>query len=170
VQHSIGGFGTQPNGHGLCSFGRIPKLKGLQVRSLSSHGMRNRSPHLPSWECGASDARGVHISSIDRLSMAQSRQLSSFCLCIRVTVMNFVDVQPDSFLDYAFTSPSPNVMTSTKSSRTNRKQNRCCDQCRKGKRACDAAILEDALLDDTKAKGNSTAFHYSGELDLVPVG
>ncbi|KAH5411813.1 hypothetical protein HBI23_172920 [Parastagonospora nodorum] len=75
--------------------------------------------------------------------------------------MNFVDVQPDSFLDYAFTSPSTNVITSAKPSRTSRKQNRCCDQCRKGKRACDAAILEDALLDDTKAKENPTTFHYS---------
>jgi hypothetical protein len=78
--------------------------------------------------------------------------------------MNFVDVQPDSFLDYAFTSPSTNVITSAKPSRTSRKQNRCCDQCRKGKRACDAAILEDALLDDTKAKENPTTFHYSGKL------
>jgi hypothetical protein len=82
--------------------------------------------------------------------------------------MNFVDVQPNSFLDYAFTSPTPDVMTtSTKSSRTNRKQNRCCDQCRKGKRACDAAILEDALLDETKVKENPTAFHYSGKPRLA---
>lgn len=84
--------------------------------------------------------------------------------------MNFVDVQPNSFLDYAFTSPAPDVMTTTKSSRTSRKQNRCCDQCRKGKRACDAAILEDALLDDTKAKEIPTAIHYSGKLDWSCVG
>jgi hypothetical protein len=77
--------------------------------------------------------------------------------------MNFVDVQPDSFLDYAFTSPSPSVMTTTKSSRTSRKQNRCCDQCRKGKRACDAAILEDALLENNKTVETPTIFHYSGK-------
>jgi hypothetical protein len=77
--------------------------------------------------------------------------------------MNFVDVQPDSFLDYAFTSPTPNVMTTAKFSRTGRKQNRCCDQCRKGKRACDAAILEDALLEDNKTGESPTTFHYSGK-------
>jgi hypothetical protein len=77
--------------------------------------------------------------------------------------MNFVDVQPDSFLDYAFTSPTPNVMTTMKSSKTGRKQNRCCDQCRKGKRACDAAILEDALLEETKTGESPTTFHYSGK-------
>ncbi|KAF1921502.1 hypothetical protein BDU57DRAFT_489331 [Ampelomyces quisqualis] len=75
--------------------------------------------------------------------------------------MNFVDVQPNSFLDYAFTSPTPAAMTAPKSSKTSRKQNRCCDQCRRGKRACDAAILEDALLEDDRAGGNPTAFHYS---------
>jgi hypothetical protein len=77
--------------------------------------------------------------------------------------MNFVDVQPNSFLDYAFTSPTPNLMTATKSSKTGRKQNRCCDQCRKGKRACDAAILEDALLEDNKTGESPTTFHYSGK-------
>jgi hypothetical protein len=77
--------------------------------------------------------------------------------------MNFVDVQPDSFLDYAFTSPTPNLMATTKSSKTGRKQNRCCDQCRKGKRACDAAILEDALLEETKRGESPTTFHYSGK-------
>jgi hypothetical protein len=81
--------------------------------------------------------------------------------------MNFVDVQPDSFLDYAYTSPAPNVMATTRSSRTGRKQNRCCDQCRKGKRACDAAILEDALLEDHKKGENPTTFHYSGELPVL---
>ncbi|CAO2655213.1 Nn.00g102770.m01.CDS01 [Neocucurbitaria sp. VM-36] len=76
--------------------------------------------------------------------------------------MNFVDVQPKSFLDYAWTSPTPAAaMESTKPSKTNRKQNRCCDQCRKGKRACDAAILEDTLLDTNRSGGNPTVFHYS---------
>lgn len=78
--------------------------------------------------------------------------------------MNFVDVQPHSFLDYALTSPSPTVMSASKSSKTSRKQNRCCDQCRKGKRACDAAILEDALLDDNQMEGHAATFHYSGKL------
>lgn len=45
-------------------------------------------------------------------------------------------------------------------------RNRCCDQCRKGKRACDAAILEDALLEDNKTKSQPTSFHYSGELHM----
>jgi hypothetical protein len=80
--------------------------------------------------------------------------------------MNFVDVQPNSFLDYAFTSPTPAAVPAMKHSKTSRKQNRCCDQCRKGKRACDAAILEDALRDDSKAGLNPTAFHYSGRLCL----
>ncbi|KAF1970605.1 hypothetical protein BU23DRAFT_511123 [Bimuria novae-zelandiae CBS 107.79] len=76
--------------------------------------------------------------------------------------MNFVDVQPQSFLDYAWTSPSQAAATAPKSGRTNRKQNRCCDQCRKGKRACDAAILEDALLNGNGSSGdNPTTFHYS---------
>ncbi|KAF1846990.1 uncharacterized protein K460DRAFT_51453 [Cucurbitaria berberidis CBS 394.84] len=76
--------------------------------------------------------------------------------------MNFVDVQPKSFLDYAWTSPTPaSAMGATKPSKTSRKQNRCCDQCRKGKRACDAAILEDTLLDTNKSSGNPTVFHYS---------
>jgi hypothetical protein len=80
--------------------------------------------------------------------------------------MNFVDIQPNSFLDYAFTSPTPTVMATLKPSKTSRKQNRCCDQCRKGKRACDAAILEDALRDDSKAGLSPTTFHYSGRLYL----
>ncbi|OAL05424.1 hypothetical protein IQ06DRAFT_211592 [Phaeosphaeriaceae sp. SRC1lsM3a] len=75
--------------------------------------------------------------------------------------MNFVDVQPHSFLDYAYTSPSSTVMSAPKPSKTSRKQNRCCDQCRKGKRACDAAILEDALLDEAQMEGNAATFHYS---------
>ncbi|KAF2468722.1 uncharacterized protein BDR25DRAFT_264564 [Lindgomyces ingoldianus] len=76
--------------------------------------------------------------------------------------MNFVDVQPRSFLDYAWTTPSPAPGSIAKSSKTSRKQNRCCDQCRKGKRACDAAILEDTLLDTNGSSGgNPTVFHYS---------
>ncbi|CAE7022673.1 hypothetical protein P3342_005092 [Pyrenophora teres f. teres] len=75
--------------------------------------------------------------------------------------MNFVDVQPKSFLDYAWTSPSSAVMPTAKPSKTSRKQNRCCDQCRKGKRACDAAILEDTLLETSKSGANPTVFHYS---------
>lgn len=81
--------------------------------------------------------------------------------------MNFVDVQPKSFLDYAWTSPTPPAMSTPKSSKTNRKQNRCCDQCRKGKRACDAAILEDSLLDASKSGDHPSVFHYSGELHLL---
>ncbi|KAI8932071.1 hypothetical protein NX059_010959 [Plenodomus lindquistii] len=75
--------------------------------------------------------------------------------------MNFVDVQPRSFLDYAWTSPSASATKAAKPSKAGRKQNRCCDQCRKGKRACDAAILEDTLLDTTKSGSNPTVFHYS---------
>ncbi|KAF2004231.1 hypothetical protein P154DRAFT_572267 [Amniculicola lignicola CBS 123094] len=76
--------------------------------------------------------------------------------------MNFVDVQPASFLDYAWTSPSPAPVDGTKPSRTSRKQNRSCDQCRRGKRACNAEILEDTLLDANHATGDSpTVFHYS---------
>ncbi|XPS70042.1 hypothetical protein M3J07_002279 [Ascochyta lentis] len=75
--------------------------------------------------------------------------------------MNFVDVQPKSFLDYAWTSPTPPVMNAAKPSKTSRKQNRCCDQCRKGKRACDAAILEDSLLDASKSEDHPSVFHYS---------
>ncbi|KAF2796030.1 hypothetical protein K505DRAFT_301013 [Melanomma pulvis-pyrius CBS 109.77] len=76
--------------------------------------------------------------------------------------MNFVDVQPKSFLDYAWTTPSPAMNNAAKSSKTSRKQNRCCDQCRKGKRACDAAILEDTLLDNNgTCANNPTVFHYS---------
>lgn len=79
--------------------------------------------------------------------------------------MNFVDIQPNFSLDYAWTSPSrsPAVMNTTKPSKASRKQNRCCDQCRKGKRACDAAILEDTLLDDGKIGERPSTFHYSGE-------
>ncbi|KAF2873804.1 hypothetical protein BDV95DRAFT_541173 [Massariosphaeria phaeospora] len=76
--------------------------------------------------------------------------------------MNFVDVQPKSFLDYAWTSPSPAPTNNAKASKTSRKQNRCCDQCRKGKRACDAAILEDTLLDSNGSSDSTPAvFHYS---------
>lgn len=77
--------------------------------------------------------------------------------------MNFVDVQPKSFLDYAWTSPSVVGMQAAKPLKAGRKQNRCCDQCRKGKRACDAAILEDTLLDTNSTGVNPTTFHYSGE-------
>jgi hypothetical protein len=106
--------------------------------------------------------RGVPIDGQELFLSSNFLTFSSFYPYFRVAAMNFVDVQPDSFLDYALTSPSTTVMNSTKSSRTSRKQNRCCDQCRKGKRACDAAILEDALLDDSKAGETATAFHYSG--------
>jgi hypothetical protein len=77
--------------------------------------------------------------------------------------LNFVDIQPQSFLDYAWTSPTPAPPIAAKSSRTSRKQNRCCDQCRKGKRACDAAILEDTLLDPHGMAGSPATFHYSGK-------
>jgi hypothetical protein len=83
----------------------------------------------------------------------------------RVVAMNFADVQPKSFLDYAWTTPSSAQASNVKPSKTSRKQNRCCDQCRKGKRACDAAILEDTLLDKPGSSGdNPTVFHYSGRL------
>ncbi|KAF2188893.1 hypothetical protein K469DRAFT_626628 [Zopfia rhizophila CBS 207.26] len=88
--------------------------------------------------------------------------------------MNFVDVQPQSFLDYAWTTPSPAPASIAKPSKTSRKQNRCCDQCRKGKRACDAAILEDTLLDTSApptSGGNPTVFHYSDVFGpLAPCG
>ncbi|KAF2653816.1 hypothetical protein K491DRAFT_705578 [Lophiostoma macrostomum CBS 122681] len=86
--------------------------------------------------------------------------------------MNFVDVQPKSFLDYAWTTPSSAPMSNVKPSKTSRKQNRCCDQCRKGKRACDAAILEDTLLDKPGSSGdNPTVFHYSDVFGpLAPCG
>ncbi|KAF2111404.1 hypothetical protein BDV96DRAFT_499566 [Lophiotrema nucula] len=86
--------------------------------------------------------------------------------------MNFVDVQPKSFLDYAWTTPSPAPGSIAKPSKTSRKQNRCCDQCRKGKRACDAAILEDTLLDNNGSSGsNPTIFHYSDVFGpLAPCG
>ena len=83
-----------------------------------------------------------------------------------LAAMNFVDVQPKSFLDYAWTTPSTSLTQATKPSKTSRKQNRCCDQCRKGKRACDAAILEDTLLDSNgSSNGSPNVFHYSGESD-----
>ncbi|PVH97510.1 hypothetical protein DM02DRAFT_79987 [Periconia macrospinosa] len=107
--------------------------------------------------------------------------------------MNFVDIQPHSFLDYAWTSPDPTASTSASRTpatskklhdshsakqqqqqqqrKATRKQNRCCDQCRKGKRACDAAILEDALLGNvgggegrplgSLAGESPSVFHYS---------
>ncbi|KAF1933236.1 uncharacterized protein M421DRAFT_192390 [Didymella exigua CBS 183.55] len=75
--------------------------------------------------------------------------------------MNFVDVQPKSFLDYAWTSPTPPALSAPKPLKTSRKQNRCCDQCRRGKRACDAAILEDSLLDESKSGDHPSVFHYS---------
>ncbi|KAL5377462.1 hypothetical protein DPSP01_009800 [Paraphaeosphaeria sporulosa] len=93
-----------------------------------------------------------------------------FAIVSWVAIMNFVDIQPTSFLDYAWTSPAQAGANGPKSAtRTNRKQNRCCDQCRKGKRACDASILEDALLN-----GNGetpTTFHYSDVFGpLAPCG
>ncbi|KAF2681802.1 hypothetical protein K458DRAFT_79905 [Lentithecium fluviatile CBS 122367] len=85
--------------------------------------------------------------------------------------LNFVDVQPQSFLDYAWTSPTPAPPIATKPSKTSRKQNRCCDQCRKGKRACDAAILEDTLLDPDGTAGSPALFHYSDSFGcLAPCG
>ena len=84
--------------------------------------------------------------------------------------MNFVDVQPKSFLDYAWTSPTPPAMSAPKPSKTSRKQNRCCDQCRKGKRACDAAILEDSLLDTSKSGDHPSVFHYSGKRHSLKCG
>ncbi|KAF2438961.1 hypothetical protein P171DRAFT_490413 [Karstenula rhodostoma CBS 690.94] len=84
--------------------------------------------------------------------------------------MNFVDVQPTSFLDYAWTSPAQAGANGSKSAtRTSRKQNRCCDQCRKGKRACDASILEDTLLNGNGE--NPATFHYSDVFGpLAPCG
>lgn len=103
----------------------------------------------------APSAPSVHV--VERLFSFPNFDFES-----RAAAMNFVDVQPKSFLDYAWTSPAP--ATNTKQSKTSRKQNRCCDQCRKGKRACDAAILEDTLLDQTGTSvANPTEFHYSGE-------
>jgi hypothetical protein len=99
-----------------------------------------------------------------RSSVRRSLSLSYFRRPVRCETMNFIDVQPKSFLDYAWTSPTPTVMSAPKPSKTSRKQNRCCDQCRKGKRACDAAILEDSLLDTSKSGDHPSVFHYSGEL------
>lgn len=104
--------------------------------------------------------RGSYFGS----SVECSRSLSYLRRSVRHETMNFVDVQPKSFLDYAWTSPTPPPMSVPKPSKTNRKQNRCCDQCRKGKRACDAAILEDSLLDASKSGEHPSIFHYSGEL------
>jgi hypothetical protein len=123
-------------------------------------------PRIPNPSRGATlVARGARISAATTpVHHASSLLLFPlFALESRIVAMNFVDVQPKSFLDYAWTSPSPTALTAVKSSKTSRKQNRCCDQCRKGKRACDAAILEDALLDDNKGGANPPAFHYSGE-------
>lgn len=108
--------------------------------------------------------RGVCITpALSRAILSTSRALSFSCHRFPTAAMNFVDCQPKSFLDYAWTSPSAATVKSTKPSKAGRKQNRCCDQCRKGKRACDAAILEDTLLDTNKSGGNPTVFHYSGE-------
>jgi hypothetical protein len=122
-------------------------------------------PAFLCWDVGPSRQRGVCISA-PHLSLYikhTSRVFPSFCHSIRAAAMNFVDVQPKSFLDYAWTSPSSAAMAATKPSKTSRKQNRCCDQCRKGKRACDAAILEDTLLETSKSGTTPTVFHYSGE-------
>jgi hypothetical protein len=129
--------------------------------------LRVSLPRIAVPGCGAKPAtRGVHISTaLDFLHGQIPRAFPSFCQITRAAAMNFVDVQPKSFLDYAWTSPSPTAMNNAvKPSKTSRKQNRCCDQCRKGKRACDAAILEDTLLETSKSGGNPTVFHYSGEL------
>lgn len=68
-----------------------------------------------------------------------------------------------SFLDHAWVAQSPIATQPSKTARTHRKQNRCCDQCRKGKRACDATILEDSLLDANPPCGrDQKLFHYSG--------
>ncbi|ORY17070.1 hypothetical protein BCR34DRAFT_583837 [Clohesyomyces aquaticus] len=111
------------------------------------------------------NARGVRISAT--VPPVALRESLSFFIPIsilypEIAAMNFVDSQPRSFLDYAWTTPSPAPGSIAKSSKTSRKQNRCCDQCRKGKRACDAAILEDTLLDNNGSSGDSpTVFHYS---------
>ncbi|UPX14956.1 uncharacterized protein EKO05_0005425 [Ascochyta rabiei] len=101
--------------------------------------------------------RGSCFHSSVRLSLV----FSCFRRPVRCKSMNFVDVQPKSFLDYAWTSPTPPVVIAPKLSKTSRKQNRCCDQCRKGKRACDATILEDSLLDASKSEDHPSVFHYS---------
>lgn len=99
------------------------------------------------------------------LFFGPSRVFPSFCYHTREVAMNFVDVQPKSFLDYAWTSPSSASIKAGRPVKPGRKQNRCCDQCRKGKRACDAAILEDTLLETTKLVNSPAVFHYSGKCD-----
>ena len=153
----------------LCSVGSsnivaMSRLKLADRRALP----RVRFPRISELGREPSGRRGVCISA-RHLSVSichSSRTFPSFRLTTRATAMNFVDVQPKSFLDYAWTSPSAAAMPTTKPSKTSRKQNRCCDQCRKGKRACDAAILEDTLLETSKSGANPTVFHYSGEPPL----
>lgn len=114
---------------------------------------------------------GVVISTLPDFIVVSGRPSSLFPFApydpaapaAHSAMMNFVDVQPRSFLDYAWTSPSPAAMGTVKPTKTTRKQNRCCDQCRKGKRACDAAILEDTLLEANQSGESPTVFHYSGE-------
>lgn len=128
-------------------------------------------PAFPCWDADLSP-RGVCISATHLAPCISQTSLTfpSFCRTIRVVTMNFVDVQPKSFLDYAWTSPSPSVTTAPKPSKTSRKQNRCCDQCRKGKRACDAAILEDTLLETSNTGSSPSVFHYSGNSRLHTSG
>ncbi|KAF2204132.1 hypothetical protein GQ43DRAFT_469332 [Delitschia confertaspora ATCC 74209] len=67
-----------------------------------------------------------------------------------------------SFLDHAWTGAYPKSNQPVKQSKAHRKQNRCCDQCRKGKRACDATILEDSLLETNgNCPKDQRVFHYS---------
>lgn len=128
-------------------------------------------PAFPSSDADPSP-RGVCISATHLAPSISptSPTFPSSCRKNRALAMNFVDVQPKSFLDYAWTSPSPAaVIATSKPSKTSRKQNRCCDQCRKGKRACDAAILEDTLLETSRTGASPTVFHYSGE-PRPPIG
>ncbi|KAH7344283.1 hypothetical protein BKA66DRAFT_543748 [Pyrenochaeta sp. MPI-SDFR-AT-0127] len=75
--------------------------------------------------------------------------------------MSFVNVQGQPFLEMAWTPSFPTVADRMRPFKTSRKQTRCCDQCRKGKRACDAAILEDTLFDRNSSGASPTIFHYS---------
>jgi hypothetical protein len=125
-------------------------------------------PRISVLGCGTNLAGNAGCAYQQPTSLCITHPSRSFPLCrqrLRASAMNFVDVQPSSFLDYAWTSPSPSAaaMNASKSSKTSRKQNRCCDQCRKGKRACDATILEDTLLEGNTSGTSPTRFHYSGE-------
>jgi hypothetical protein len=138
-------------------------------RALAFPANPNRSmdpPRLNPISCsrGVVHEKCQRRGSYFRCSVRRSLSLTYFRRTVRCKSMNFVDVQPKSFLDYAWTSPTPPAMSAPKPSKTSRKQNRCCDQCRRGKRACDAAILEDSLLDASKSGDHPSVFHYSGEL------